>query len=270
MARMNLTNRIALITGAAGGIGRGIALALAQRNCNLILTDINEQGLTVTAQLAQPHGVTVHCHQLDISDRQAIKALADTIKAQHEHIDLLVNNAGVALWGTFDEVSEDDFDWLLSINFHGVVDMTRAFLPMLKASDDARLVNTSSIYGFISPPGQVAYSASKFAIRGFSDALRHELANTTVGVSVVHPGGVATQIAENARPPADYPEEAVAQDVEGARTVLTMPPETAGEIIVKGVESRTNRIFVGNDAKLVRFIQRLFPNSYMKILERML
>ena len=126
-------------------------------------------------------------------------ALPARVRAAHGRADLLINNAGVALAGTFDQVSESDFDWLMEINFHAVVRMTRAFLPQLRASDDARIVNVSSVFGLISPPGQCAYCASKFAVRGFSNSLRHELAGTRVGVSVVHPGGVATAIARNAR-----------------------------------------------------------------------
>ena len=151
-----------------------------------------------TANLV-PAAIQVTRHALDVADSAAITALPQAIFAAHGGLDLLVNNAGVALGGTFEDVAADDFDWLFSINFQGVVRMTRAFLPLLKASDDARLVNVSSVFGLIAPPGQAAYCASKFAVRGFSECLRHELAGTSVGVSVVHPGGVATSIARNAR-----------------------------------------------------------------------
>ena len=135
-------------------------------------------------------------HHLDVSNRAAIAAFPAEVLAAHPGVDILVNNAGVALGGTFEQVSEEDFDWLLSINLFGVVRMTRAFLPVLHKSDEARLVNISSIFGVITPPGQTAYCASKFAVRGFSNSLRYELRGSTIGVSVVHPGGINTNIAK--------------------------------------------------------------------------
>ena len=183
-------------------------------------------------------------------------------------MDLLVNNAGVALGGHFDEVSEADFDWLMEINFHAVVRMTRAFLPVLRASDDARIVNISSVFGLIAPPGQSAYCASKFAVRGFSNALRHELSGTRVGVSVVHPGGVATAIARNARVSAGTSAEERRRRLALAEKLLRLPPEAAGEIIVRGVEKRRARILVGRDAVFIALIERLFPVKYWSVLAR--
>ncbi len=186
----------------------------------------------------------------------------------HGRVDLLFNNAGVALIGNFEQVSEADFDWLMEINFHGVVRMTRAFLPLLKAGDDSRIVNLSSVFGLISPPGQCAYSASKFAVRGFSNALRHELAGCRVGVSVVHPGGVATAIARNARRPQDLPAEQLRLRLELTDKLLRMPPQKAGEIIVRGVEKRRARILVGRDAVIIALIERLAPVNYWRVLGR--
>jgi len=159
---------------------------------------------------------------------------------------------------------------LIEINFWGVVRMTRAFLPLLRKSDDARVVNLSSIYGIISPPAETAYSASKFAVRGFSNSLRHELAGSKIGVTVVHPGGVATSIADNARVPKDMPPEEVARRRALAKKALRMPPEVAGEIIVKGIERRSARILVGNDAKFLALLERLAPISYWKIFRRLI
>jgi short-subunit dehydrogenase len=191
------------------------------------------------------------------------------VLAAHAGVDILINNAGVALGGTFEVVTEEDFEWLFAINFWGVVRMTRAFLPMLKKSDDARLVNLSSIFGLISPPGQTAYSASKFAVRGFSNSLRHELEGSHVGVTVVHPGGVATSIADNARVPKDMSPEEIARRKVQAKKGLRMPPAEAGEIIVKGIERRSPRVLVGNDAKLLAFVERLAPKSYFRVLGRL-
>jgi short-subunit dehydrogenase len=179
-----------------------------------------------------------------------------------------MNNAGVALGGSFEQVSEPDFDWLMEINFHGVVRMTRAFLPLLHGSDDARIVNVSSIYGIITPPGQAAYSASKFAVRGFSNVLRHELEGSTVGVSVVHPGGVATSIAKNARIPAGAPLDEVERGRKTMEKLLRMAPEQAGEIIVRGIEKRQARILVGSDAKAAAFLERLAPVGYWNLLKK--
>jgi short-subunit dehydrogenase len=197
-----------------------------------------------------------------------VAQLPAVVRAAHGRVDLLVNNAGVALGGTFEQVGEDDFDWLMEINFHGVVRMTRAFLPHLKASDDARIVNVSSLYGLISPPGQAAYSASKFAVRGFSNALRFELAGSTVGVTVVHPGGVNTSIAKSARVPANAPADEVERGKKIAQKMLRMPPEQAGEIIVRGIERREARVLVGNDAKMVALLERLSPVNYWNLLRK--
>jgi short-subunit dehydrogenase len=186
----------------------------------------------------------------------------------HKRVDLLMNNAGVALGGSFQQVSEHDFDWLMEINFHGVVRMTRAFLPLLHASDDGRIVNVSSIYGIITPPGQAAYAASKFAVRGFSNVLRHELEGSTVGVSVVHPGGVATAIAKSARIPAGAPADEVERGRKTMEKLLRMAPEQAGEIIVRGIEKRRARILVGSDAKAAAFLERLAPVAYWTLLKK--
>jgi NAD(P)-dependent dehydrogenase (short-subunit alcohol dehydrogenase family) len=279
--KMNLANRTAVLTGAASGIGRAIAVSLARRGCNLALADVNDSGLSETARLAQaaqtgpsnspapPTPVRITQHHLDVADRLAIAAFPQAVLAEHPGVDILINNAGVALGGTFEAVSEEDFEWLFAINFWGVVRMTRAFLPLLKKSDDARLVNLSSIFGLISPPGQTAYSASKFAVRGFSNSLRHELEGSHVGVTVVHPGGVATSIADNARVPKDMPPEEIARRKVQAKKGLRMPPAEAGEIIVKGIERRSPRVLVGNDAKLLSLVERLAPKSYFKVLGRL-
>jgi NADP-dependent 3-hydroxy acid dehydrogenase YdfG len=265
---MNVSNRVAVITGAGSGIGRATALALARRGCHLALADIDPTGLKETAWMLSTLGVRVTTHLLDVADRGAVRALPATVYDAHKRVDLLVNNAGVALGGSFEQVAEDDFDWLMDINFNGVVRMTRAFLPFLRASDDARIVNVSSIYGIVSPPGQAAYSASKFAVRGFSNALRHELDGSTVAVSVVHPGGVATAIAKNARVPRGAPADEIARGRKLSEKLLRMAPETAGEIIARGIETRQARILVGNDARFVSLLERLAPVNYWRILKK--
>jgi NAD(P)-dependent dehydrogenase (short-subunit alcohol dehydrogenase family) len=263
---MRLKDRTAVVTGAGSGIGRAIAQSLAQRGCHLALADIGEAGLAETVGLVKGANVRVTSHKLDVADREAVAAFPDVVAAAHGGAALLFNNAGVAVSGTFDQVSERDFEWLFEINFWAVVRLTRAFMPLLKASDEARLVNLSSLFGLISPPGQTAYAASKFAVRGFSNALRFELEGSNVGVTVVHPGGVATKIADNARRPAGTSNAEVNEQIERARRVLTMPPAEAGEIIVKAVERRAARVLVGRDAKMMALLERLAPVSYWNIL----
>ena len=266
--RMSLKNRTAVITGASGGIGRAIAISLARRGCNLALADIDEAGLKETAELARAHKVRVSEHRVDVADRNDVAQFPAVVGAEHAGVDLLVNNAGVAVGGTFEQVSDEDFEWLFEINFWGVVRMTRAFLPQLRTSDDARVVNISSVYGLIAPPEQAAYSASKFAVRGFSEALRHELEASNLGVTVVHPGGVNTSIAEKARMPAGVTKEEIARRLRRYRKLLRLPPEIAGETIVRGIERRQARILIGSDAKMISIIARLLPVSYWKMLRR--
>jgi len=259
-----------VVTGAAGGIGRAIAGSLARRGCHLALADIDDAALERTAAEVAAPGVRVSRHHLDVSDRAAVAAFPQRVTAEHPGVDLLVNNAGVALFGTFEQVSESDFEWLFAINFWGVVRMTRALLPLLHQSDDARVVNMSSLFGLIAPPGQTAYAASKFAVRGFSESLRQELAGTRIGVSVVHPGGVATSIAKSARLPQDIAEDEAAGRLKSFESFLKLPPEIAGEIIVRGVENRKARILVGSDAKTIALIERLMPVTYWNLLGRKL
>lgn len=267
---MKVAGRTAVITGAASGIGRGTALALAKRGCDLALADLNEAGLAETAALAEAHGVKVSRHRIDVAGRESVAAFPDRVLAAHGRADLLFNNAGVAIGGTFEQVAEEDFDWLMEINFWGVVRMTRAFLPLLRSSGEARIVNISSIFGIIAPPGQTAYSASKFAVRAFSESLRRELEEegANIGVTVVHPGGINTSIAKSARPPRGVNAIDLAEQKARFEKFLKMPPEKAGEIIVRGVEKERPRVLVGGDARVMAIIERLAPVSYWKLLGR--
>ncbi len=257
---MNIKNKTIIITGAASGIGRALAIAASMAGANLALVDVQKDGLEETKRQCNGNG-KISLHLADLSQRAAIKPLFDEIMAEHANIHVLVNNAGVAVAGQFTQTSENDFDWLFEINFHAVVRMTRAFLPILQREEMAQIVNISSIFGIIAPFGQSAYSASKFAVRGFSESLRHELAGSNVGVTVVHPGGIATNIANNARMPQGSDSE-----MEKARkrfnAKLVKPPKEAAELILEAIEKRAPRLLIGNDAKFAELLQRLFPVTY--------
>jgi len=267
---MNLHNQVAVLTGAGSGIGRALAVLLAQRGCHLALADIDTAALAHTAGLAEAFGVRVSQHPLDVARRDAVAALPAAVLAVHGGVDVLINNAGVAMGGTFEQVSEDDFDWLMDINFHGVVRMTRAFLPLLRQRRAARIVNLSSLFGLIAPPEQCAYAASKFAVRGFSNALRHELAmaGSSVGVTVVHPGGVATHIASSARMADGLSSTDVAKRQALSKKLLRMSPEKAAAIIVRAVEQDKARVIVGWDAWFAALVERLMPVGYWGLLGR--
>jgi len=279
---LELKDRTAVVTGAASGIGRAIATSLAKRGCHLALADIDDMGLKKTAAdiietaLASSAAnnatsdLRISTHHLDVSDRDAVAEFPERVTAEHGGADVLVNNAGVALAGTFEQVAEADFEWLFGINFWGVVRMTRAFLPVLHRSAEARIVNISSVFGLIAPPGNTAYSASKFAVRGFTESLRHELRKTQIGVSVVHPGGVATSIARSARMPKTNTPEEDEERRKSFEAILTLPPAVAGETIVRGVERRQPRILVGSDAKMIAILERLMPVNYWNLLGRRL
>ncbi len=259
---------VAVVTGAASGIGAALAGVLAARGCGLALADVNAGGLRDVAAQARSQGVSVSEHRLDVADNDAVAAFPDAVLAEHGRVSVLVNNAGVALGGSFEQVSPADFDWLLSINFGGVVRLTRAFLPLLRREPAAQLVNLSSIFGIIAPPGQTAYAASKFAVRGFSEALRHELEGSSVGVTVVHPGGVRTAIATSARRTGLSNAETQAQ-MEIWAKFLRLDPQDAAERIVRGIERREKCVLVGRDAQRAALIQRLFPVDYWRVLQRL-
>lgn len=264
---MELRGKTAVVTGAGSGIGRGISIALAKRGCNLALVGLGEDGLRETARLAPGVTTTIHC--TDVTDKAAVAALPAVVLQTHKGVDVLVNNAGVALGGYFKEVEDEDIEWVMNTNYWGTVRMTRAFLPLLEASAQARLVTISSIFGIITFPGQAAYGSSKFAVRAFTECLRYELANTRVGVTLVYPGGVATNIANSARAPKSFTPERIAKERKDNNAPLVMPLTVAGEIIVKGIEQQRTRILVGKDAKLGVLLQRLFPETYLKIALRL-
>lgn len=264
------TGRVAAVTGAGSGIGRALARELARRGAHLALSDVNETGLAETVSLCEGHGVKVTSHRVDVADRAAVFAWADTVAAEHGKVNLVVNNAGVALGATIDEGSVDDIAWLMGINYWGVVYGTKAFLPHLKAAGEGHIVNLSSVFGLISVPTQSAYNSAKFAVRGFTDALRMELeiANCGVSCTTVHPGGVKTNIARNARIDPALEAEAGGRaeaDRRFDRMAITTPDKAARQIL-KAVERNRRRVLVGPDAKVIDLISRLPAGLYQKVL----
>jgi short-subunit dehydrogenase len=260
----------AVVTGAASGIGEALAAQLAGRGSHLVLVDRDEQRLTLVAERlrAASPALRVATHVADLSDDAQTAELAATLAAEHPDTTLLVNNAGVALGGRFDQVTLEEFDWVMAVNFRSVVRLTSALLPALKAHPGSHLVNVSSVFGIFAPAGQAAYSASKFAVRGFSEALRHELAENGVGVTVVHPGGIKTRIAESARTGSGVSVEEYEQGRKQFAKLLTMPPETAAARIVTAIEKRRPRLLIGWSATVPDVLVRLMPGSYWKLVSR--
>jgi NAD(P)-dependent dehydrogenase (short-subunit alcohol dehydrogenase family) len=249
---------VAVVTGAASGIGRALAVDLAKRGAQLALADVNAAGLEETRALLG--GAVARTYMVDVSKSAAVEALANDVQRDFGRASLLVNNAGVALMGTLAELSLDDFAWLIGINFWGVVYGCKFFLPLLAREPDAHIVNVSSIFGLIGPPGQTAYSSSKFAVRGFSESLREELRETTaIKVTSVHPAGIATPIAHKARAAQGVTAVARQEAEEHFKKVATIPPEEAARVIIKGILGNKNRVLIGSDAYRVDRIQRLFP-----------
>jgi short-subunit dehydrogenase len=259
-----LKGGVAVITGAASGIGAALALNLAGRGMDLALADRNQAGLAVAAAAARAKNVKVSEHVLDVRDGEALAALPDAVLAEHGRVTLLVNNAGVALIGTFEQTAMSDFEWLMDINFWAPIKLTKAFLYALHREDAAHIVNVSSIFGIVAPPGNSAYCAAKFGVRGFSESLRHELAGSNVSLTVVHPGGIRTEIANNARLSQSVdPDEAKSATAEFNKLLKTTPEEAA-EVIVKGILKRQGRVLIGRDARMLDRIQRIFPMTYWK------
>ena len=271
MERFAFAGRTCVITGAAGGIGAALTLNLARRRAVLALVDRDAEGLERVAALARESGAQdVSTHVVDLADGGDRLDLAAAVAERHGGADLLINNAGVALSGTFDEVSLKDFDWLLEINLHAVIRTTKAFLPQLLSRPGAHVVNLSSLFGLIAPPTQVAYVTSKYGVRGFSEALRHELAGR-VGVTVVHPGGIRTDIATSARLSGpDVDGRQAAQAAEFTRRALTMPPEEAARLIVAAVQGRKPRLVITRAAKLADVLVRIAPARYWTLIQRQL
>jgi len=261
-----MKNKVAVITGAGSGIGRALAIELAQHGCKLAISDISVFGLRETKRIVLERNAdaVVHLHELDVSNKQASLDYAALIQAEFGQVNLLINNAGVALSSGLDDTKREDFEWLMNINFWGVVNGTEAFLPYLKQTDTAHIVNISSVFGMIAIPRQGCYNAAKFAVRGYTEALRQEMClnHKNIEVSCVHPGGISTEIARNARISEGEDHQELSQNFDKlARTT----PEQAAKIIVKGIKKNKSRIMVGLDAHLIHIMVRLLGIRYITL-----
>jgi NAD(P)-dependent dehydrogenase (short-subunit alcohol dehydrogenase family) len=263
--------KVAAITGAGSGIGRALAVALAKRGCNLALSDVNEAGVAETARAAASVHVTTA--RVDVAERAQIEQWAEAVRRDHGGCNLIINNAGVALGATAEAARPEDFAWIMSINFWGVVHGTQAFLPLLRAAGEGHVVNLSSLFGLIAFPGQSAYNASKFAVRGYTEALRVELkmGGARVSATCVHPGGIKTNIARASRMDPSLRDIGVA-DLEGSRESFSrafrVTAEDAAQQILRGVERDAARVLIGADARVLDFAQRLFPGGYGGVMAR--
>jgi NADP-dependent 3-hydroxy acid dehydrogenase YdfG len=263
----SLHDKVVVITGAGSGIGRSLALNAAARGSLLALSDIDEAGLAETVDLAKNTGARqVHTVRLDVADRTAFTTYAAEVADHFGRVNVVVNNAGVALAGDLADLAYDDIEWIVGINFWGVVHGTKEFLPHLIASGDGHLVNMSSLFGLISMPGQSFYNATKYAVRGMSEALREELliAGHPVGVTVVHPGGIKTAIARNARVAGDDAAKAATAELFDEK-LAKMTPDRAAEIIVRAVLKNQARCLVGLDAHAVHTFAKLAGSRYQDV-----
>ncbi|MDC5071658.1 SDR family NAD(P)-dependent oxidoreductase [Acinetobacter baumannii] len=262
-------NKVAAVTGAGSGIGQAIAIALAKQGCHLALSDISETGLAKTVELLAPYSVKVTTQKVDVAKRDEVATWAKAVVDEHGQVNLIFNNAGVAIGSTAEGVSYEDLEWLIGINFWGVVYGTKEFLPYLKQSGDGHIINISSMFGLTAQPTQSAYNASKFAVRGFTESLRQELDMQNAGVSAtcVHPGGIRTNIAKAAR--MNNSVQSLGMDPLKSQDtfdkLLRTPADDAAQQILEAIRKDRRRLLIGADAKAVDVIQRILPQGYQKI-----
>ena len=262
-------NKVAAITGAGSGIGRALAVELGRQKCDVALSDVDEQGLLETVEQVRGLGVHVTSQRVDVADREAVHAWADQVVNEHGKANLIFNNAGVALASTVEGMSYGDFEWLMDVNFWGVVYGTKVFLPHLKASGDGHIINVSSVFGLAGIPSQSAYNSAKFAVRGFTESLRQELDMMSYGVSAssVHPGGIKTGIARSSRIDRSVRDLGISDTDSRERFEKTFitGADKAARVILDGVRRNQRRILVGPDARVFDWVVRLLPSTYQRI-----
>ena len=265
----NFKNKVAAITGAGSGIGQQLAVLLAQQGCHLSLSDVNEQGLAKTVELVKDSHVRVTTKKVNVAKLEEVRDWAAETVQDHGSVNMIFNNAGVALGSTVEGVSYEELEWIVNINFWGVVYGTKEFLPLIKQSGEGHIINISSLFGLTAQPTQSAYNATKFAVRGFTESLRQELDLENCGVSAlcVHPGGIRTNIANAAkmndsiRTLGMHPEKSA----RSFNKLLRCPPEEAARQIIEAVQKDKRRLLIGNDAKTLDLIQRILPTGYQRV-----
>lgn len=263
----NLHHKVAVVTGAASGIGRMLAVNLSRMGCHLAISDVDEKGLQDTLEMIETKGVMVTTHQVDVSNREQVYLYAEEVVKKHGHVDIVINNAGVSVADTIEDMSYEDFEWVININFWGVVYGTKAFLPYLKTRPEANLVNISSINGFIPFPNNGPYNCSKYAVKAFNETLHQELKSSTVNVTSVHPGFIKTNIVRNVRfrKAANTKQDQAAAVKNFDKLTLTSADKAARNIIT-GLMKNKKRLLVGADAYVYDILTRLFPKSTVKLM----
>ncbi|MEM5421175.1 SDR family NAD(P)-dependent oxidoreductase [Paraburkholderia ferrariae] len=264
---MTLHDRVAVLTGAGGGIGRALALSLARRGCHLALTDTNERALNMTAQMAGELGVRTSQHLLDVASRASVAAFPGEVVPVHGRVDLLINNAGAVVGGGCHPVRVVDLEWLMAVDLECAVTVTRAFLPLLRTRKQASVVNISSLFGFIAPSGEFACSASNFVVREYFTSWRRGPADPPLKVPVNQPDGIAPSIARNARGAPAVLQEIVQRICADMEKLLDMPPQIAAEFVMRGVGAERGRMLVDLDAILASCLERIMPVSYWRLPE---
>ncbi len=264
---MNFENAVSVITGAGSGIGRHLAIQLAERGSNLVITDINGESLSETEALLADKGVKIKAAILDVADREAFLALADEVEREMGPANAIFNNAGVAIESKVGATDRKHFEWIMNINFWGVVNGTEAFFPQINSSDNGCIVNVSSIFGMFSIPTQSAYNATKFAVRGYTESLAMEHRNSPISIHCVHPGGIRTNLVANAT--VGFAQHDREKAIKAFEKVTPTMPEEAAQIILNGVDKGVRRIIVGKDAKLFDRIVRWMPGTYEKVMAKL-
>lgn len=258
--------KVVVITGAGSGIGRALALKLAKKGAFVAISDINDANLKETEAQVQALGGRVHAAKLDVADRKAFYRYADAVKTEFGKVDVVINNAGVTVNERIDALTYEDFEWLMNINFWGVVYGTKAFLPYLKEAKEAYIVNVSSVFGLIAFPTQGAYNASKFAVKGFTEALRYELSDSRVTPICIHPGGIDTNIMKHGRfHQMDDETLSHQQAIDQFHKMARTTPDEAADTIIQGIKSRNRRVLIGTDAVVIDAMSRLLPGTYDKL-----
>ena len=265
----SFNNKVAAITGAGSGIGQQLAILLAKQGCHLSLSDVNEKGLAETVELVKPYNVRVTSKKVNVAKLEEVRAWAADTVQNHGSVNMIFNNAGVALGSTVEGANYEDLEWIMGINYWGVVYGTKEFLPYIKKTGEGHIINTSSLFGLTAQPTQSAYNSSKFAVRGFTESLRQELDIENCGVSAlcVHPGGIRTNIANDARMNDSLKSLGMnpEKSAKAFNKLLRMPAEDASQQILDAVLKNKRRLLIGNDAKAIDLMQRILPTGYQKV-----